>query len=53
VEITRIQQRSKPEDSSTVLNPHWFEPPTSILYRHRRKKEEAPHLDTEDNKSKD
>jgi hypothetical protein len=36
-----------------VPNPHRFGPPTGIRYRHHQKEEEAPHLHTGDNKSKD
>jgi hypothetical protein len=48
-----IHQPSKLEDPSTVPNPHQFGPPTGIPHRHRWKEEEAPHLHTGDNKSKD
>jgi hypothetical protein len=47
-----IHQCSKPEDPSTVLNPHRFGPPTDNPHRHRQKEEEAPHLHIGDNKSK-
>jgi hypothetical protein len=47
-----IHQRSKPEDPSTVPNPHRFGPPTDNPHRHRLKEEEALHLHTGDNKSK-
>jgi hypothetical protein len=47
-----IHQRSKPEDPSTVTNPHRFIPPTDNPRRHHQKEEEAPHLHTGDNKSK-
>jgi hypothetical protein len=52
LEENAIHQRSKPEDPNTVLNPHQFGPPTGILLRHHQKEEEAPHMHTEDNKSK-
>jgi hypothetical protein len=52
VEENIIHQRSKPEDPSTVPNPHRFGPPTSIPRWHHQKEEEARHLHTEDNKSK-
>jgi hypothetical protein len=52
LEENAIHQRSKPEDPSTVSNPHWFGPPTNNPHRHRRKEKEAPHLHTGDNKSK-
>jgi hypothetical protein len=48
-----IHQRSKPEDPSTVSNPYRFGPSTNNPRQHHRKEEEAPHLHTEDNKSKD
>jgi hypothetical protein len=48
-----IHQCSKPENPSTVPNPHWFGRPTGIPRQHRRKEEEAPHLHTGDNKRKD
>jgi hypothetical protein len=47
-----IHQCSKPEDLSTVSNPHRFGPPTGIPHRHCQKEEEPPHLHTADNKSK-
>jgi hypothetical protein len=47
-----IHQRSKPEDPSTVTNPHRFRPPTDNPRRHHQKEEETPHLHTGDNKSK-
>jgi hypothetical protein len=53
LEENTIHQCSKPEDPSTVSNPHWFGPPTNILHLHHRKEEEAPHLHIGDNKSKD
>jgi hypothetical protein len=37
LEENAIYQCSKPEDPSTVPNPHQFGPPTSILRRYRRK----------------
>jgi hypothetical protein len=52
VEENIIHQRSKPEDSSTMPNPHRFRPFTDNPHRHHRKEEEAPHLHTGDNKSK-
>jgi hypothetical protein len=52
LEVNTIHQRSKPEDPSTVLNPHWFGPTTVMPHWHCRKEEEAPHLHTGDNKSK-
>jgi hypothetical protein len=48
-----IHHCSKPEDHSMLSNPSWFRPPTDNPHRHHRKEEEAPHLYTEDNKSKD
>jgi hypothetical protein len=47
-----IHQRSKPEDPSTESNPHPFGLPTDIPRRHRQQEEAAPHLHTEDNRSK-
>jgi hypothetical protein len=47
-----IHQRSKPEDPSTVSNPHRFGPSTDNPHRHRQKEVEAPHLHTGDNQSK-
>jgi hypothetical protein len=52
LEENLIHQRSKPEDPSTVFNPHRFGPPTDNPRRHGRKEEEAPHLHIGDNKSK-
>jgi hypothetical protein len=52
LEENAIHQYSKPEDPSTVLNPHRFGPPTGIPHRHRWKEEEAPHLHIGDNKRK-
>jgi hypothetical protein len=52
LEENAIHQRSKPENPSTVSNPHRFGPPTGNLRRHRRKAKEAPYLHTRDNKSK-
>jgi hypothetical protein len=47
-----IHQRSKPEDPSTESDPHQFGLPTDNPRRHCRQEEAAPHLHTEDNKSK-
>jgi hypothetical protein len=47
-----IHWHSKPEDPSTESIPHWFGIPTDNSHRHRRQEEAAPHLYTEDNKSK-
>jgi hypothetical protein len=35
LEENAIHQRSKPDDPSTMPNPHRFGPPTSIPHRHR------------------
>jgi hypothetical protein len=48
-----IHQHSKPEDPRTESDPHRFRLPTDNPRRHRRQEEAAPHLHTEDNKSKD
>jgi hypothetical protein len=47
-----IHRLSKPEDPSTESNPHRLGHPTDNPHRHRRQEEAAPHLCTEDNKSK-
>jgi hypothetical protein len=47
-----IHRHSKPKDPSTESNPHRFGLPTNIPHQHRRQEEAAPHLHTEDNKSK-
>jgi hypothetical protein len=47
-----IHQHSKPEDPSTESIPHRFGLPTDNPHRHRQQEEAAPHLHTEDNKSK-
>jgi hypothetical protein len=52
LEENAIHQCSKHGNPSTVPNPHWFGPPTINPHRHRQKEEAAPHLHTEDNKSK-
>jgi hypothetical protein len=52
LEDNTIHQRSKPEDPSTMQNPHRFRPPTDNPRRYRWKEEEAPHLHTAYNKSK-
>jgi hypothetical protein len=52
LEENAIHQRSKPDDNSTVPDPHRFGPPTSIPRRHHQKEEEAHHLHTGDNQSK-
>jgi hypothetical protein len=51
-EENAIHQHSKPEDPSTVPNPHRFGPPTGIPCWHHRKEEEGPHLHIGHNKSK-
>jgi hypothetical protein len=52
LEENAIHQRSKPENPSTVPNPHRFGPPTGTACRHRWKEEKASHLHTGDNRSK-
>jgi hypothetical protein len=47
-----IHQHSKPEDPSTVSNPHRFGPPTDNPHWHHQKEEAVLHLHTGDNKSK-
>jgi hypothetical protein len=47
-----IHRHSKPEDPSTEFIPHRFGLPTDNPHRHHRQEEAAPHLHTEDNKSK-
>jgi hypothetical protein len=47
-----IHQHSKPEGPSTESIPHRFGLPTDNPHRHRQQEEVAPHLHTEDNKSK-
>jgi hypothetical protein len=47
-----IHQHSKPEDPSTESIPHRFGLLTDNPRRHHRQEEAAPHLHTEDNKSK-
>jgi hypothetical protein len=47
-----IHRHFKPEDPNTEFIPHRFELPTDNPNRHRRQEEVAPHLHTEDNKSK-
>jgi hypothetical protein len=43
---------SKSEDPNTESNPHQFGLPTHNHHRHHQQEEAAPHLHTEDNKSK-
>jgi hypothetical protein len=47
-----IYRHSKPEDPSMESIPHQFGFPTDNSHQHRRQEEAAPHLHTEDNKSK-
>jgi hypothetical protein len=47
-----IHRHSKPEDPSTESNPHRFVRSTDNPRWHRQQEEAAPHLHTEDNKSK-
>jgi hypothetical protein len=47
-----IHRHSKHEDPSMESIPHRFGLPTDDPHRHRRQEEAAPHLHTEDNKSK-
>jgi hypothetical protein len=47
-----IHRHSKPEDPNTESIPHRFELPTDNPRQHHRQEEAAPHLHTEDNKSK-
>jgi hypothetical protein len=47
-----IHLHSKPEDPNMESIPHRFGLPTDNPHRHRRQEEVAPHLHTEDNKSK-
>jgi hypothetical protein len=47
-----IHRNSRAEDPSMESNPHWFGLPTENPHRHRWQEEAAPHLHTEDNKSK-
>jgi hypothetical protein len=47
-----IPRHSMPEDPSTKPNPPRFGLLTDNPRRHRRQEEAAPHLHTEDNKSK-
>jgi hypothetical protein len=47
-----IHRHSKPEDHSMESNPHRFALSTDNPRRHHRQEEAAPHLHTEDNKSK-
>jgi hypothetical protein len=47
-----IHRHSKPEGPSTESIPHRFGLPTDNPRRHRQQEEAAPHLHTEDNKSK-
>jgi hypothetical protein len=47
-----IHRCSKPEDPSTESNPHRFWLPTDNPRWHHWQEEAAPHLHTEDNKSK-
>jgi hypothetical protein len=47
-----IHWHSKPEYPSTESNPHLFGHPTDNPRQHCRQEEAAPHLHTEDNKSK-
>jgi hypothetical protein len=47
-----IHRHSKLEDPSTESNPHRFGLPTDNPRRHRWQEEAAPHLHTEDSKSK-
>jgi hypothetical protein len=46
-----IHQCSKPEDPSTVPNPHRFGPPTDNPRWHCQKEAEAPHLHIGEKKS--
>jgi hypothetical protein len=47
-----IHRCSKPEDPSTESIPHRFGLPTDNPHPHHWQEEAAPHLHTEDNKSK-
>jgi hypothetical protein len=47
-----IHRHSKPKDPSTEFNPHRFGLPTDSRGRHHQQEEAAPHLHTEDSKSK-
>jgi hypothetical protein len=47
-----IHYHSKPADPNTEFIPHRFGLPTDNPQRHHRQEEAAPHLHTEDNKSK-
>jgi hypothetical protein len=52
LKVNAIHRHSKLEDPSTESNPYRFGLPTDKPHRDRRQEEVAPHLHTEDNKSK-
>jgi hypothetical protein len=52
LEHNAIHQRSKPENPSTVPNPHQFGPPTDNPHWHHWKEQEAHHRHTGYNMSK-
>jgi hypothetical protein len=47
-----IHWHSKAKDPITESIPHWFGLPTNNTHQHCWQEEAAPHLHTEDNKSK-